>query len=856
METIVEILFILLVTYFVINKLYNSSDNLSKEDRIVEIDSHTEERESLINKHSNFFDKLLKYPLSQEQRLAIVDFAKRVLVIASAGSGKTSILISKYAYLIKKLNINKNEILILAFNKGVRAEIKDSLKKLHFPDAFIHTFHSFGQEIMTNYLPSSSLDKYADEDKAGIIETQLINFLIKRNESHNKLIRNKINEFKSICPVGLITEFAETKEEYNQMISSYPYKRDFFRNRDSERPLRIPALDGVTFVRSQEELAIINFCIINGIKIEYEKKFEGLEFEYKPDFYFPDIDMWLEHFAINRDGTSPFENYVEEYESKKKLHKKIGTNHFFTYSYEYSEGDILEKISRTLKSHGIQFKPLSNKNIELRLRSLYSDPFNKLLARTLRLAKSNQLSKSQIIQLYENQTDQLRAKLFKYIFIELYQEYEKYLEENNSHDFEDMILKSTNFIKENKDNKYKKLKYILVDEFQDISISRKNLINNILSLNDDMKLFGVGDDWQSIYRFTGSDITSITDFKNNFPIIQSNIEKKLDKSNESPQKNYSINKIKYSHRFENSIATLSSNFIMNNPNQIQKKISGRPSTIPIPANFCWVEDYSTKSIIDVLNLIPKSPNGKKQSIFILARTNFQLEHIDFKKLSTLRKDIIFKKDKVKATIHSAKGLEEDNVIILGLDSGSRGFPMWWGEDPLVSVFLPKEDKYRFSEERRVMYVAMTRTKGSNFFVYQDNEPSIFLKEIISLCESNNIAYKEYNFKKRKIKQCPICKIKGKPGSLVIKTKNPKNSNNIKNKFSVYLGCNLYNPKYKETAMFCDYIERDAPCPKCLRNNNNAKSLLEIEFNDIKPKVRIVCHSCGFFDNYYNYHKSF
>lgn len=888
-----EILFFLFIAYFIYLNFSSSSDRIDYNPSIdYKIDDgHFEEKKRLAEKNSSFFDNLLEYPLSQEQRLAIVDYAKRVLVIASAGSGKTSILISKYAYLVKKLNIKEDEILILAFNKGVKAEIKNSLKKLKFSNSQMHTFHSFGMEVMAENLAKTSLDKYADEDKEGILATQLINLLIERSEHHNKLIRNKIIEFKSICPVGEIWDFAETEEEYKQMIASFPYKRDFFKNRDSERPLRIPAIDGVTFVRSQEELAIMNYCIINGIKIEYEKNLEGAGFEYTPDFYFPDIDMWLEHFAINRDGISPFENYVQEYENKKTLHEEMGTNHFFTYSYEYREGNILEKISKKLKSHGIKFKPLSEKQIELRLSKLYADPFNKLLERTLRLAKSNQLSKHEIIQLYDSQSDQLRARMFKEIFIEIYQEYEKYLEENNTHDFEDMILKSTNFLKEDLDNKYKKLKYILVDEFQDISVSRKNLINSILSLNSDMKLFGVGDDWQSIYRFTGSDITSITNFENNFPIKESDVdedscvsspeqdndsnkevslkniepswrdladkekdlERKLHLPNESFQKNYSINKIKYSHRFENSIATLSSNFIMKNPNQIQKNISGRPSSIALPANFCWVEDYSTNSIIDILNQIPKAKNDNKQSIFVLARANYQLKNIDFRKLSSYREDIVIKKDRVKSTIHSAKGLEEDIVIILGLDSGPRGFPMWWGEDPLASVFLPIEDKYRFSEERRVMYVAMTRTKGANYFVYEQNGPSAFVDEIISLCKQENIPMKEFNFKKKIIKQCPDCKIHGRPGSLIIKTKNPKNAKGNKNKFSVYLGCNMYNPKYNKSELYCDKTESDAPCPKCLRNGNN--SILRVSFNDTAPKVRIACSICNFYDNYYNYHKN-
>ena len=144
------------------------------------------------------------------------------------------------------------------------------------------------------------------------------------------------------------------------------------------------------------------------------------------------------------------------------------------------------------------------------------------------------------------------------------------------------------------------------------------------------------------------------------------------------------------------------------------------------------------SRLKILDHIPKS--SERKSLYFLARSNFSLDktkksenvlfdsfekNINWRELQDSRPDLDIKWN----TIHGAKGLEKDVVIILGNDSGARGFPNWWGEDPLFSIFLPQQDNYKYAEERRVMYVAMTRTKSVNFFVYKDQQPSIFLKEI-------------------------------------------------------------------------------------------------------------------------------
>ena len=818
-----EILFLIIIgiIYFAITSVNKEPVRDIQKEVILEPPKEDPQLKKLLQEYKGFFDNLLGYPLTDEQRRAIVDDSERSLVIASAGSGKTSTILGKYAYLIKSGLASKEEILVLAFNRPVVEEIKIKIQDLVNVDAEVETFHSIGNAILKEAGKPNTLSKLSEEDENGIITAQNVQKLITMAKKEIPDIELSILEFRTLCPHHDIEEFVNNEEEYNQAIASYPFNRDEFRVGEANPPLKIPTLDGKTWVRSQQELLIANSLIMNGINFEYERRYpNSLDSQYHPDFYYPDLDLWHEHFAINRKGESPFEGYIEEMQWKKEFHESENNKILYTYSYEYEEDKILDKIYNHLEQLGLSKKPIDKSIIEENLKKYYSDDTYQFIRNSIKLSKTNNLSPAEVEEKYLSLRNQFRANKFKKFFIPIYRCYQQYLEENNEIDFEDMLNLGRESLKETTlNNKYR---YILVDEFQDLSFCRGELLTALLGQN--ARLFGVGDDWQSIYRFTGSDISLTTEFESR----QTEPVKLEDETEENelvfPEIKTPLRRrthvIRENFRSVSDITDLSSKFVQRNPYQLKKEIKSKKrfigNTNPEyrgqgklnPINVCAVDDYKNQSIEKILNLIPRSIPMKlndssgqenvkeKKEVMILAREKKDLDEITPRLLMQKRDDL----EITMKSIHKSKGLECDISIVLGLDGGIGGFPKLSGEDPLISIFLATGELYRSSEERRVLYVAMTRSKDNVFLLNSRIGRSSFLDEVEDIAHENNLHYKSLNLRRHKIKPCPECRKKGKSGSLLIK-KNKK-------KYSLFLGCEFHRWKttIQEDPLFCDYTE--------------------------------------------------
>ncbi|SFC71839.1 DNA helicase IV [Pseudoalteromonas denitrificans] len=294
----------------------------------------------------------------------------------------------------------------------------------------------------------------------------------------------------------------------------------------------------------------------------------------------------------------------------------------------------------------------------------------------------------------------------------IYQLYQQYLVDNNEIDFEDMIIKSIKYIK---NQQFKSpWRHILVDEFQDISEPRAQLIKALREQVVDGTLFCVGDDWQAIYRFTGADVSLTTRFDTYFGTTKTT---SLDKT----------------FRFNNSISDIATQFVMQNPEQLNKKMLTHIHTKQ-PKVSLYHGDNNTRlhSILSTINNTSK----ESKSIYILARYKYLLPNT-----TTINQlNNTYKKLNINAlTFHASKGKEADKVIIIGLKNGKSGFPAQKKISPLLDSLLPKNESYRYAEERRLFYVAMTRAKHQVHLIFDTHKPSIFITELID----NNYAI-EYN----------------------------------------------------------------------------------------------------------------
>ncbi len=787
---------------------------------------------SLLSKHKDLFDHLFPNPLTQEQRLCIVDDSYRTLVIASAGSGKTTTLIGKYVFLLKEGLASPKEILVLAFNKAIEQELKEKIKKLVSGgiNPEVYTFHGFGLELLNKAEGRKRVDILSESSSDGLLDTANVLKIIDKAKDIYPKIENWISEFRAECPYHQIEEFARNEEEYNEAVVSYPYKRESFRSGRDFEPKRIPSLDEKYWVRSQQELAIINSLIIKGVNVEYERPYP--DGQVTPDFYYPEIDLWHEHFAISRDGSSPFPGYVETFRQKKKFYEKQGKDFLFTYSYEYYEGIVLEKIFKKLDEKGISYDPPPKEYINKRLEELYTDDTYNLIARCVKLAKANDLSPRGLSMRLDSLHDKFRSRLFKRFFLPIFESYQKILSENGTIDFEDMILRPTRHLSGPQRERFwpGQYKYVLVDEFQDVSESRKNFLAQILS--PDSRLFAVGDDWQSIYGFTGSNSMVMKEFLDSDKPLAP--EKKMPERLVSSFKPRGY-KIQETFRTCKPISDLASEFIQKNPAQIRKSVRSRPADDSAPAvNICSVDRYDDENLKKVLNLIPRS--DKSKGVFILGRKNREIEAVNPKDLMSYRDDLKIS----KGTIHKSKGLEEDIVIILGMDSGMRGFPNQGGEDPLVSIFLPPSDSYLNSEDRRVMYVAMTRAKEKIFLVSQSIQPSSFTREVKEICVRLGIKFNNVVLRGDVVKPCPECLDKGLVqgrwrGALVRRVRsNPP-------PYSIFLGCTNFRKG------LCNYTSNEVPCPTCLTKGKTA--WLNVRPKEGLEKHEVFCAECDYSKDY-------
>jgi len=739
----------------------------------------SEQNELFIKKEKEsekiFFDTIESNPLKPKQQDAVLVNENNNLILAGAGSGKTSVIVAKVAYLLKKEILHPNEILILAFNKNAQQELEERLKSKKIYVS-VKTFHSFGLSIIAQTL--SKKPDLCKMSESPIYMTKFIQTTIQELISLGgvfiKTFLELIAYFK--IPEKSQNEF-KNKGEYYEYLESYDLKtlkhEVEFRSQGNESLITLKE----DKVKSFEELKIANFLTLNGIRYLYEDPYKYPTYtienrQYKPDFYLPDYDIYIEHYGINRDNTTaPTVNnkeYLEGIEWKRQLHKDKQTTCIETYSYENQENILLERLKEKLLEHNVIFRELSEAQMREILKDALDDnnSFTKLFTTFLNHYKANMHT---MRELKDKSKETKRTNLFVQLFEFIFDEYKKFQKQNFCIDFDDMIVEALLSIEE---GKYKHtFKHIFIDEFQDISTTRAKLIAKLLPINQ-TSITAVGDDWQSINRFAGSNIKIIQEFEQTFGVSQTVA-------------------LDYTFRFDNIVSNVASDFIQKNPYQIKKEIKTLKTQHPNKFTILlyWTTQENQKNLNEILKMIASKEKENAISVMVLARYNFLLND-----LSSLQKqypnfNIIF------STVHSSKGNEADYVIILNLDNGKFGFPSTIEDDPILKIVVPKGDDYTDAEERRLFYVALTRTKKTLFLLSDMYNQSTFIRELIS-------NYKDeiffINDPKIKPLSCPDCKT----GFLKKRTDTFKKDKH-------FYGCsNFPRCEYTENVYYCPYCDTE------------------------------------------------
>lgn len=749
----------------------------------------------LLSKEANkvFFDTCLTYPLDEQQRDAILHLEDNNLIIASAGSGKTSTMVGKARYMVEVEKIDPTRVLIITYTRKAAGELSE---RLGIEGLSCFTFHALANKIIaevTGHKPSICEPNFT---------LNCFYNILKKNEDFKSAINQYFLGMRSLMK---LEHDYETAEEYYADRKKYGIQAMFKDMHGS-----------MIFTKSEEERRICEWLSLHDVQFTYEESYEyetdsNRYKQYRPDFsvYFINKDgknerLYFEHFAIDKKGNVPLwfgtdynssdqsdtavvnrwrvanSEYINGIKWKQNLHKERKTNLIYTTSAMFHDNSVWNHLEQQLKSCGVHVHTLSPDELYQKLvqrdksieRSIY-----KLIEQFVTLQKTNLVKIEELIKKARDNKDKRSEFIISEIMSPFITFYNKELLEKKYIDFTDAIIQATKLCKEGRWADYD---YILVDEFQDISKDRYLFLNSLRKDNPDCftKLFCVGDDWQSIYRFSGSDMTLFYDFEKYFGYTKHC-------------------KIETTYRFHNPLIKASSDFIQTNPNQVKKSIRDffvksdeylflenrynsiskgpfinydlEPSDIfekkcddainslkedmeeLTPKTDIELHEYSSDEDekMQVEELIHQIPTN--ESILIIARYNYDSKSLGFqftphdadKKviwLNLAERRIRF------MSVHGSKGLEADHVILINCNRGINGFPSLIEDDPVLAFVLSDKDIFENAEERRVFYVAITRAKKRTHIFYNDRTPSCFVDELKGTDSENTYKYMP----------CPTC----------------------------------------------------------------------------------------------------
>jgi DNA helicase IV len=687
------------------------------------------------------FDKRT-YTFDDEQKEAVLTDDKYNLVVAGAGSGKTEALITRIAYLIKRKpdTVQSERILAIAYQRKDAKQILDRLTKdYEIENVEVKTFHKLGKEILQRAAIKN--DGLLDENK--------------KSELIRTLYRNRLldpNFYK------LFIEYVKTIHDTDNIITD-PESNDDRLDYAKGRPY--VSINDVR-VRSKAEKEILDFFVtnkLNGFPVDviYEPDIAG----FRPDFYLPKYDIFIEHWALNEKGEVPswFDQSSEEYKEKKDFKKRwFDCNNkvlIETYACEYNPSnpeifiDLLkERIIQKIKNEfpgEHEFKSLSYDELVKVAWGPYKNQADEII-NFITIAKTFGLTSKLLKEKMGQDKWSAKQRFFGALAVQILDDYEIYLLQNNKIDFEDLINRAITELEKKSDLCSNLYDQILIDEYQDISAQRYRLIKALLDQNPKCKLFCVGDDWQSVMGFSGSNLDFFVNFAKYFV---------------SP----AVTKISTNYRSVKTIVDAGAELIRNNGNSQISKITrsngfvGKPiRVLKSPHKESYRKRYFEDIAKDCLARIIAYQADGVQPKDILVLTRFMRTRLNqgyrfhqaikiLKEIaSEMNVDLAFDDarsiNKVRVlTAHKSKGLEAKVVFVLNVIKDTYGFPCEMEDS---SVYDPARENYpeqkQLDEERRLFYVAMTRAREELIIYTWEPHVSDFISEIAKYSQVERLTY--------------------------------------------------------------------------------------------------------------------
>lgn len=696
-----------------------------------------------LKRHAKLFDTIESNPLTSAQRRACVIDDDYNLVLAGAGTGKTSVMIGRLGYLLAEQLASPESVLLVAYNRDAAKELRDRaascLQSMTAPDRLtIKTFHALGKDLIAQ--------AEGVQPSLSILAEDGLEFKKFVSEQLEELLKDPEYAEKFVAYGFVLNQPAISIFEIDSIED---YERELAR-------LDLRTLRGEQ-VKSYQEVQIANFLLKNKIEYAYEEPFiiqtaNRYRRQYRPDFTISRDDehnslLYLEHFGIDRNGNPPsfFDEasaieYRESIAWKRKLYRQEELPLIETYSYEFDENVVFKRLTERLAAHDVFCETRSDKEcIEILREAGKVSEAAGTFTEVLPLIREMNASPDEVMRQIESMPphQKQRARVLWDLVVPIVDRYEKRLAETGEIDFSDMIRRAIEYLRSGRIKS--KFSHILIDEFQDISRPRADLVLALARSRPESTVFCVGDDWQSIYRFTGSDIRYTSQFDE---LVGQGTTTPLDRT----------------FRFNNQIGEVASRFVSKNPRQMDKQIESLRK-VEKPAVSLVRTAQPHLGLLAILSRVNRWAEHKKTnfSVYVLARYHYELDTLR-REHKTWNRNFNHISDLKFSTVHGAKGLEADFVVIVGLEPGRNGFPADKGVDSFRELFLPPEEEFAFAEERRLFYVALTRAKHRAYLIYDAYWHSPFIDEL----ESGEFAIEKNEFTEDFIQPvlptvpCPRC----------------------------------------------------------------------------------------------------
>lgn len=791
--------------------------------------------EQTLANEKEYFDDILKdidpnIKLDDEQRRAVVTDDDYCLLVAGAGAGKTTTMAAKVKYLVEKKRVNPEEIIVISYTNKAIGELRERINKGLGIPAKICTFHAFAFDIVKQFSvepPEINFSSY-----------QIIFEMLEKAIFNNKPLMRNLVLF-----LGYYFDLSEDVFQFSDLNQYHLFKAaqdfetmksglgEYVRKVEQQRSKKVKTITG-EYLRSVQEVQIANFLYLNGLDYEYERVYPfgspSRNKKYTPDFCIAQGEhiAWLEHYALSESGYNRLftpkqrERYNRSIWDKRRLHQANKTTLLETWSLYSDRRPLIDHLKEVLEQEGFVLKPRNLEEVYQKIVETGKDKYiYKLIFFMMNFIEQYKTTgyDEGAFSILRKKTDNPRTLLFLEIAEQVYHHYQAVLKQRNQIDFADMINDAHFYLQEiERQNIELPYKYIIIDEFQDIARQRFNLTKRLSEITK-AKVVAVGDDWQSIYAFSGSDITLFTRF---LELMGAGTE------------------LKITHTYRNSqeLIDIAGGFVQKNSAQIRKQLIS-PKRLKNPV-VLEVFDDSIKPMKALAAKVEKiigdilAEYGDNGSILLIGRYNYDM----YKLLNTglfeeLPGGAIRSKRYPKAklsfmTAHSSKGLGYDNVVLINMFEGKFGFPCQIEDDPIIKLVTYEDNSMPFAEERRLFYVAMTRTKNRVYIVAPKNRPSRFLVELIK--DFNIPSTEEINMQVVDLfnLRCPVC---GFP---------------LKYEFNKNYGLNLWI--CTNEVEVCDFMTNDKvhkhdifKCPKCADGYMIVK---------MSPKSGNVFYGCT---NYFN-----